>query len=151
TGVADRITEKVRRLVYLDAFVPEDGKCQMDYMPEAQNEALRTYAAAHDNALKPIPAENFRVNANDAAWVDRMCVPHPIHTFDQPLKQHGGIAKLRNRRVLIWAEGRAEAPFKQFYDVIVKDENWITYKVPCGHEIMIDMPDELVRILLEVA
>src|SRR5512136_3051948 len=32
TGVADRIPEKVRRLVYLDAFVPEDGKCQMDYM-----------------------------------------------------------------------------------------------------------------------
>jgi len=151
TGVADRIPEKVRRLVYLDAFVPEDGKCQMDYMPEAQNEALRAYAAAHDNALQPIPAENFRVNENDVAWVDRMCVPHPIHTFDQPLKQRGGIAKLRDRRIFIWAKGRAEAPFRQFYDVLVTDENWITYTVPCGHEIMIDMPDELVRILLEVA
>jgi pimeloyl-ACP methyl ester carboxylesterase len=150
TGVADRVPEKVRRLIYLDAFIPEDGKCQMDYLSELQTEATRADAAEHDNAIRPIPAENFRVNENDVAWVNSMCVPQPIHTFDQPLKQRGGIAKLRNKRVFLLAEGRAEGPFKQFYDVLVSDENWITYKVHCGHEIMIDMPDELVRILLEV-
>ena len=32
TGVADRVTTKIRRLVYLDAFLPENGKAQMDYM-----------------------------------------------------------------------------------------------------------------------
>ena len=150
TGVADRVPEKVRRLVYLDAFVPEDGKCQMDYMPEEHNEAMRADAAAFDNSVRPIPAENFHVNENDVDWVNSMCVRHPIQTFDQPLKQYGGIAKLRNKRVFIWSEGRAEGPFKQFYDVLVSDVNWLTYKVPCGHDIMIDMPDEMVRILLEV-
>jgi hypothetical protein len=78
-------------------------------------------------------------------------VPHPIHAFDQPFKQTGGIARLRNKRVFIWNEGFAEGPFKQFYDVLVSDKNWVTYKTPAGHDVMLDMPDELTRILLEVA
>ena len=34
TGVADRIPERIRTLVYLDAFVPEDGECLFDLAPE---------------------------------------------------------------------------------------------------------------------
>jgi len=151
TGVADRIPEKVRRLVYLDAFVPKDGKCQLDYLPEELVSGMRADAAVLDNGIRPIPAEAFHVNEKDAAWVNSMCKLQPIHTFDQPLKQTGGIARLRNKRVFIWNEGFAEGPFKQFYDVLVSDNNWVTYKTPSGHDVMLDMPDELVRILLEVA
>ena len=151
TGIADRFPEKVRRLVYLDAYVPEDGKCEFDYESEEWVSAMRADAAELDNATRPIPAEAFHVNEKDASWVNSMCVPHPILTFDQPLKQSGGITKLRNKRVFIWNEGFAEGPFKQFYDVLVSDESWITYKLPSGHYTMLDMPDDLVRILLEVA
>ena len=28
---------------------------------------------------------------------------------------------------------------------------WKTYEVPCGHDVMVDMPDRLAEILLEVA
>jgi pimeloyl-ACP methyl ester carboxylesterase len=30
TGAADRCTARIRNLVYLDAFVPENGKCALD-------------------------------------------------------------------------------------------------------------------------
>ena len=33
TGVADRAPERIGRLVYLDAFVPEDGQCLLDLVP----------------------------------------------------------------------------------------------------------------------
>jgi pimeloyl-ACP methyl ester carboxylesterase len=151
TGVADRIPEKVRRLVYLDAFVPEDGKCQMDYMRPELVARMRADAAASDKGVRPILAEIFHVNEKDAAWLNRMCVNHPIHTFDQPLKQAGGIARLRNKRVFIWNEGYAGEAFTRLYDVLVSDKNWIVYKTPGGHDVMLDMPDELTRILLEVA
>jgi len=32
TGAADRATGRIRRLVYVDAFVPESGKCALDYV-----------------------------------------------------------------------------------------------------------------------
>ena len=36
TGVAEQIAAKIRSLVYLDAFVPENGKSLMDYLPAQQ-------------------------------------------------------------------------------------------------------------------
>src|SRR5262245_57213749 len=33
TGVADRARDRIRRLVYLDAFVPGDGQCMFDLQP----------------------------------------------------------------------------------------------------------------------
>jgi hypothetical protein len=31
------------------------------------------------------------------------------------------------------------------------DPSWRTYEVPCGHDVMIDDPERLTEILLEVA
>ena len=31
------------------------------------------------------------------------------------------------------------------------DNAWRTYDVPCGHDVMVDMPERLAEILLEVA
>src|SRR6202035_3282249 len=32
TGVADRAREQVNQLIYLDAFVPEEGQCLLDFL-----------------------------------------------------------------------------------------------------------------------
>ena len=31
------------------------------------------------------------------------------------------------------------------------DPSWRTFEMPCGHEVMIDMPDRTTEILLDVA
>jgi hypothetical protein len=31
------------------------------------------------------------------------------------------------------------------------DASWRTYEVPCGHDVMVDMPERLAEILVEVA
>ena len=40
-GIADRVPERIRTLVYLDAFVPEDGECVFDLLPQEAAEQLR--------------------------------------------------------------------------------------------------------------
>jgi hypothetical protein len=62
----------------------------------------------------------------------------------------GGLEHLPNKRVFIWAGGYPESPFKPFYDTFHKDKNWKTYKIECGHDIMVDKPQELVEILEEI-
>ena len=45
-----------------------------------------------------------------------------------------------------------ESPvFDQTLAKIKTAPGWKTYEVPSGHDVMIDMPDRLVEILLEVA
>src|SRR5215475_12553183 len=91
TGVAEQLAAKMRSLVYLDAFVPENGKSVFDYLPSEQSEQMRDDAARNGEGYKimPISAAAFSVNAQDAAWVDAMCVKQPLATLEQKLKVSG--------------------------------------------------------------
>jgi len=61
TGVAEQIAAKIRSLVYLDAFVPENGKSLMDYLPAQQSGQMRDDAAQNGEGYKvsPIPGGRF--------------------------------------------------------------------------------------------
>src|SRR5262249_15229204 len=41
TGAADREAARIRRLVYLDAFVPESGRCVLDYVVPERAATMR--------------------------------------------------------------------------------------------------------------
>src|SRR5262245_41336263 len=80
SGVADRIPERIRSLVYLDAFVLEDGENILQHVPGGQ------LAHQEDWKVPPIPAEVFNVNMADRDWVNRQCTVQSIETFRQRLK-----------------------------------------------------------------
>jgi pimeloyl-ACP methyl ester carboxylesterase len=93
--VADRMPERLRSLVYLDAFVPENGKRIQDYVP---NIKFREIAASHGEGWKvpPIPAAAFGVNAADIAWVDRQATMHPLSTLETPARLTGACDEVGN-------------------------------------------------------
>jgi len=68
TGAVDRIPERIRSLVYLDAFVLEDGENLSQHVPEGLD--LRVIDGWQ---VSPIPAKAFNVNSNDRDWVNRQC------------------------------------------------------------------------------
>jgi pimeloyl-ACP methyl ester carboxylesterase len=92
SGVADHAPERLSALVYLDAFVLQDGQSLFDVLPpEAREGQLqRTREVGEGWRIPPIPAEVFNVNAADRAWVDSRCTPQPLATFQQPLRLTGG-------------------------------------------------------------
>ena len=70
SGVVDRVPDRIGALVYLDAFVLEDGQSLHDTLPTSQRN-LQLEAAVRDGKgwkVPPIPAEVFNVNAHDHAW-----------------------------------------------------------------------------------
>ena len=54
TGVADALADKIRSLVYLDAFVPESGQALVDLAPPEPKPQ-----PASDYTLAPLPAALF--------------------------------------------------------------------------------------------
>jgi pimeloyl-ACP methyl ester carboxylesterase len=150
TGVADRMPERIRELVYLDAFVLENGQSLHDTLPPEQLEAQRKAAGASGDEWKvpPIPAEFFNVGLEDRAWVNAQGTPQPIATFQQRLRLTGGIDRVRRSFVL--ATDFPDTPFRQFYDR-AKAKGWKTSTVACGHDAMLAEPAEIARILLEAA
>ena len=140
SGVADRIPNRLRALVYLDAFVLEDGQSLHDTLPPSQRN-LQLEAALRDGEgwkVPPIPAEVFNVNANDREWVNRQCTMQPLATFQQALGLSGRV-DLVTDVTFILATGWEDSPFPAFYDR-AKAKGWKALTMPCGHDVMLDRP-----------
>ncbi|HXQ51927.1 MAG TPA: alpha/beta hydrolase family protein [Stellaceae bacterium] len=138
TGVADKVSERIASLVYLDAFVPESG--------QSLQELTNRQIPATGMSMPPVSAETFRVNERDRAWVDRQCTPHPLGTVREKLALTGAYRAVQ-RRHYIRATAYPSAPFDAFYERFKADPGWIVHQVSCGHDVMVDMPDALAEML----
>lgn len=151
SGVADRVSDRIRALVYLDAFVLRDGQSLHDTLPPAQRDLQLELAQRHGEGWKtpPIPAEVFNVNAGDRDWVNRQCTMQPLATFQQPLKLTGQLDSVKDVTFVL-ASGWDGSPFHVFYEQ-AKAQGWKTVSVECGHDVMLDRPGDLTTILLRAA
>jgi hypothetical protein len=99
TGVADQIPDRIRALVFLDAFVLENGESLMDIVPPERAEAVRKNARTTGEGWKinPLPAHLLGVcDAHDAAWVDAQCTPQAIAAFEEPIKLTGNLERIND-------------------------------------------------------
>jgi pimeloyl-ACP methyl ester carboxylesterase len=152
SGAADQVPDRIRALVYLDAFVLEDGEALTDFLPPGQAQGMRQLARDTGDGWKvaPIPAEAFRVNPRDSAWVNRQCTPQALACFEEQIRLTGGIGRIRDVTHIL-ATGYTEgSPFPACHDR-AKKMGWKTRTMPCGHDVMLDLPDELTAFLLEYA
>jgi pimeloyl-ACP methyl ester carboxylesterase len=150
-GVADRAAESIEHLVYLDAFVLENGQSLHDTLPDAQRAMQLDLARDAGDGWKvpPIPAEVFNVNPADCAWVDAQCTMQPLATFQQPIRLNGRFSTPQNTTFIL-AGGFADSPFPPFYER-ARAQGWATMTLPCGHDVMLDQPQELTDILVGIA
>jgi pimeloyl-ACP methyl ester carboxylesterase len=77
TGVADRSRDRIARLIYLDAFVPENGKSLYQMIGRAVEPDADWRVQPH--AIPPDTSEA------DAQWIMARRTPQPLATFTTPL------------------------------------------------------------------
>ena len=137
TGVADRMAERIAALVYLDAFVPEDGQSWWDIANERFRRLIIEQARSDGlTVLPPLGAELRRR-------------PHPIGTFMQALRLAGPRKDMP--RVFVYASDWDATPFTPQYQRLKEDPAWIVHSLLCGHDLVNAMPDQVFAILMEVA
>ncbi|MCB2080086.1 MAG: alpha/beta hydrolase [Novosphingobium sp.] len=154
TGVADRASQSIRELVYLDAAHPEDGESLRMIAP---HQIEPTYAGMQEVdgvelVMFPTPgmAAFFGItDPADAAWTDARLTPHAWKCFDQPLNLRNGAASRNVRRTNInctqaLQNSSDEARARQ----IDGDRN---YEIDTGHDLMITEPRAVADMFLEIA
>jgi pimeloyl-ACP methyl ester carboxylesterase len=148
TGVGDRIAEKIQALVYLDAFLPDSDQSLFDINIAANSQKFLDAAGAIGGlAVPPPPAAFFNVNPEDAARVDALATPFPLGCFTEKLKLAGAGKRISKRIYVHSTVLPRESPFKRFYDRVKADPAWQAHTLACGHDAMLDMPDETARLL----
>jgi pimeloyl-ACP methyl ester carboxylesterase len=151
-GAADKRADKIKSLVFLDAFVPTAGKSLLDLQPPEM--AAKMHAEVKDQGqgwrIKPLPASYFRVaNPEDAARIDRQSVDQPFGAMSQKAELTGVWEKIPHLAYI--KAGGHKGPFSQFQDRLRNDPRWQVFEIPCGHNVMLDMPDALTGVFLHCA
>jgi len=149
SGVAEKMEKSIASFVMLDAFMPEDGQSLIDMQPLAAREPVLAAERQGATALPPRPAEFFRVNEKDRAWVDAQCTPQPIKCFLQKLTLTGARERIAKKTYI-----RAAAYPSPSFDAglaSARARNWRVHEVACGHDVMLDLPERLSEILQEAA
>jgi pimeloyl-ACP methyl ester carboxylesterase len=147
TGVADRARERVAQIIYLDAFVPEDGKALIDYWTQQQRRRVLDSVSTGDGwrvAPNPVPPDTSEA---DSAWIAKFRMSQSVRCFEQPIDLH---AKLTVPRSYIQCMRYAESgPFGQFASR-AREAGWPVHELDASHSPNITAPAALMEVLQRI-
>jgi pimeloyl-ACP methyl ester carboxylesterase len=141
TGVADRVPDRIRRLVYVDAFVPNDG------------ESVQTLTGTRGDWIKSMIKGDFIV----PSWVkpDQPLphdVPQPLKTFTEPIALKNKAALKVPATYLLTVDAGKEASKDDFWAQAerAKARGWPVEQLTADHNAQWSAPEALVEMLARV-
>lgn len=144
TGVADRVADKLRTLVYLDAFVPRHGEALIDLARPEMRAALLEHK---DWKLEPLsPQRQGMTDPREIAWLEGRRDPQPVGTFKEKISLKGNY---RGKKTYIFCSGYSPTSFAGFAAAAKADKAWQYHELPTHHYPQISMPRELAAILVD--
>jgi len=157
SGVAEANPTQVRRLVFLDAFIPEDGQSALDLLPTEIGNYFRSVARDHGDGwrlpggeaqldlwgLKPGEAREF-VRA-------RLC-DFSLRCFEEQLHLPSNRkASIPATFVASVAEEYPARPFFAPFAAKARASGWEVAELKTGHDCHVECPDAVANILLSAA
>jgi pimeloyl-ACP methyl ester carboxylesterase len=154
SGVADRMPEAVRHLVYLDSLMIAPGQSPFGTLP-AEVVAARRKLVAEQGGGIAVPAQQpsaFGIPEGNpgAEWVRRRLTPHPAGTYESPLRLKNPVGNGRPR-TYIACTAPVYGPLEASRRWVKRQSGWNWQEIATGHDAMVTAPVELARMLLAIA
>lgn len=161
SGVADRLPDRIRRLVYLDACVPRDGESlvtQSIANPPEINEAILAQLTAMADQWLPAPSlELIGVDTAPEHYRQRelaMMTEHPVSSLIEPLHFVNGGPAAPSTYIVCDNPPMPNTSFVAHYQQVLAGaygDHWTARRLDTGHMCMFTALDETIAILAEEA
>lgn len=160
TGVADRVPERIAQVVYLDAFVPEDGQAVFDLVAPERRQALERLIETERSGwvlprFAPLPWETIVrdlwgvTNEEDVQWMLERLRPTPASHFRDPVCRVNPAANALPRAYVRFV--RFENPrFDRHAEMAQRSDGWRYRELAASHHAPITIPDKVAEVLLEL-
>jgi pimeloyl-ACP methyl ester carboxylesterase len=151
TGALDYLGGRVKRLVYLDAFVPDDGQ------------SLRSLTGGEPPLPESFPGGTWLIepparefdDPADAEFASARRVGHPQACFVEAVRLRTPLEARGISLTYIKATGEPRpaggGPFWSAGDRARGDCRWSYFEIATNHMIPFNRPEELVEVLLKVS
>jgi pimeloyl-ACP methyl ester carboxylesterase len=147
TGVADRARKRIAQLIYLDAFVPNDGESAFDCLPPATRVQRQSGAGSGWQIPPgPLPPDT---PAEARAWAEPKRLSQPLQTFEQKLKLQNGPLTLP-RHYIYCTRIPPDDRFRPFYERAKRD-GWSAYEIDASHNPHVTNPAALADLFAKIA
>ncbi|TFY96212.1 alpha/beta fold hydrolase [Ramlibacter rhizophilus] len=159
TAVADRMTARLRRLVYVDAVVPRPGESwSSTHAGTTRAARIASAEASPDYAFAPPDPQVYGLSGADAQWLQRRQTPHPGHTYTAPLAFDAARVG-RVPRTFVNCTAPALATIDAIRPRVVDASFWSGHWLPgsdvvelkTGHDPMVSAPAPLCELLTRYA
>lgn len=155
SGVADRATDRLQRLVYVNAFVPLDGQCLNDLVPPHYTALFDSLATAQDQAVMlpfPIWREAF-INDADLALATSTYArlnAHPYRTFRDPIRLSRPLAELPVGKSYVNCQQDTALPHSLGWHPRLSERLGLFRLVECpgSHELLFTDPQRLAQAVM---
>lgn len=136
TMAAERLGDRISALVYVEGFIPRDGQSFADMV-----------GMEYDGATVPTPltGPNDYLRPEDVELSREKATPQPTGTFNEKARITGAYRHV-GRKSFVVATGW-EGAFEAVAAPLRADPDWTVSELPCGHDVPLDMPDELAALL----
>jgi len=156
SGVAERVLPRLRRLVYVNAFVPQPGECLNDMVPPHYVGMFTAMAAANSGGVV-LPFEIWReafINDADLALATSAYAilnPHPYRTFTDGVVLQRPLAELAVGKSYVNCQQDTALPHSLPWHPRLSERLGLFRLVECpgSHEMWFSNPERLARAVIE--
>jgi hypothetical protein len=155
TAVADRAPERIKHLVYLDAFLARNGESILRFNEGPGARDLDLEDGWKISPRRPPAGPNDTPPSAIELWRRARVAPMPVHTFDTGPTLSMPLEDRPFSRTYIKASGDKPPPegtgnpaFWQAAAFAKSHATWSYYEVETSHNVQITAPRELADILL---
>lgn len=138
SGAADAAPERVRALVYLDAFVPEDGDTCWSMTSDEERDWYIGDAGRTGVAVDPLP------------FFDDRARPHPLATLVQRSKLTGAWRDVPVKHYAVALRWPGESPLAKAVAKVRADPQFTVHDWDTRHNVMHDGPDRVLELLVSI-
>jgi pimeloyl-ACP methyl ester carboxylesterase len=149
-GVADRMAERIRALVFLDAALPQEGKCMLDLVPPERRATVERLAREGDGFRVPtslVLDTGIADERERAAYLARMS-PHPLRSLQDKVALTGHWQDVTTK-VYVLASLKPTHHFLDYHQWAARTPGWAAREIASNHFPMTTMPDATAALLME--
>ena len=151
SGVADRLKDRINRLIYLDAVILSNGQSPFDIAPDSIVKERIALAQNSENqmSIPPPSPENFGVfDQRKAIILAKNLTPHPISTFQSKLNITNEIGNGLPLSYIFCTNPIYKS--LESSREIVRQKKWPMFELNASHDAMYTHPKETLNLLMKI-
>ena len=151
SGVADRLKDRIQKLIYFDAMILIDGQKPFDITPKETVEQRIELAKKFGNNISiPAPsADAFGVfDIKKSLLLEEKLTPHPLSAFQSKLILKNEVGNGIPRSYIFCTKPAYKSV--ESSREIVRKMKWPIFELNAGHDAMLTHPKETLNLLMKI-